>query len=104
MSRVTDPLADAITRMDQAFRAAVEVIRGVPDDGDAFRASTRLADLLAQQAEALAAERVGIAAGVWRAEALSLAGLARRISVSKTRADQLVRAARTDRPRETHDG
>ena len=82
--------------MGGAFAAAVEVVRGVPDPGDAFRASARLAAEIGRQAETLAAERADIAAGVWRAERLSLAGLARRISVSKARADHLVRAARPD--------
>ena len=77
--------------------AAVDALESHPDAAEAFAAAGDLARLVPALRERLA-ERV------WRAEALSLSGLARRLSVSKPRAHQLVRAAESDRERETHDG
>ncbi len=84
-------IAEALQHLQDTFR----VVEETADPQQAFELATKLVDDLGnlyEQAADLRARQVG---RIWRAEELSLADLAERISVSKARAGQFVtRAAR----------
>jgi 3-methyladenine DNA glycosylase/8-oxoguanine DNA glycosylase len=91
-----DDLAAATRAVESnytAARAAIEAI-AINDPQLAFEFATELRDRLdrlvgnAAELRALTVERV------WESEKLSLAALAKRIGVSKARADQFIQAAR----------
>ncbi len=89
--QATAQIAEALQRLQETFRTVEETT----DPQRAFELATKLVDdlgALYEQAADLRARQVG---RIWRAEELSLADLAERISVSKARAGQFVtRAAR----------
>lgn len=76
--------------IDAAHAKAVEAIDTEPDLDKAFAAASELITYVGKLGEVDAELRRRIAGGIWRAENLSLAKLAQRVGVSKSRADQIV--------------
>lgn len=98
------PAADyaaATAAIRAAFRRASELVADEADPHVAFRRATELAEILRSLADEAANLRPATVYRIWEAEQLSLAALAKRIGVSKTRADQLLHMAR---PKEEKDG
>ncbi|TDB97420.1 hypothetical protein E1267_39825 [Nonomuraea longispora] len=78
----------------QAYEDAEVALNSMTDFEEAYQLATQLADGLRTLADAAALARARSAAQISEAEALSLAGLATKLGVSKARASQLLRAAR----------
>jgi hypothetical protein len=72
-----------------AARAAFDSVRSRPDDPAKFRAVSDLADGFRQLRDEASAERRAVVTRIRDREQLALAPLARRLSMSKTRAYQL---------------
>jgi hypothetical protein len=72
-----------------AARAAFDSVRSRPDDPAKFQAISYLAEGFRRLWEETAAERPGIVRRIKDREKLAFAPLARRLSMSKTRAHQL---------------
>jgi hypothetical protein len=94
---------DAERQLSAAYERAVEAIESIPDAQKSFESATELANDLRQLADDAAKVRARGAVRIRDSERLSLAGLAERLSVSRARADQMVRAAtvKNDPPKET---
>lgn len=89
-----EALRAAIAAMRSAYARAAAAIETIPDPQQAFEKAGELrsaADGLVGEAASLRARMVH---RIWEAETMSLAALADRIGVSKTRADQFLRTAR----------
>ena len=88
-----------LDRLDRLYEEAAIAIDATPDPDQAFKRATRFANMAQaahnEVASRMARLRARQAVRIRDAEALSLQGLADRISVSKARADQLVRDAAT---------
>jgi DNA-binding transcriptional regulator YiaG len=86
-----------LDRLDRLYEEAAVAIDAITDPAEAFTYATGLADQARdfhnQVAGKLRKLRGRQAVRIRQAEDLSLQGLASRISVSKARADQLIRAA-----------
>jgi hypothetical protein len=98
---VTDDQAEwrqSFEALREAHAQAVAAVEGVPDAQRAFEAATELVAVTDALVGDSAAARARMVRRIWEAEKLSLAALATRIGVSKSRADQFIRAARTDDP------
>lgn len=87
-------LHKAIDGITAAYEAAKAVAVGGPDPDESFRATTDLAAAMRTLADAASEARAATALEIMTVNRISLAQLARRIGVSKGRADQLIRAAR----------
>lgn len=88
----------AISTIEIAYRdaiAAFTLIDTLDDRQAAFELANGLATTLEKLDEQAVALRKRCIRRIWETENLSLAKLADRVSVSKTRADQLVRAFKT---------
>ncbi|MDA8319674.1 MAG: hypothetical protein M0030_07690 [Actinomycetota bacterium] len=85
---------ETLTALHRSYEAAMAAARAAPDDDAAYRRATRLRDMIKEIEAAPAAERAAAAARIWRAEGLSIGQLAARLGISKTRAAQMLRAAR----------
>ncbi|MQA15582.1 MAG: hypothetical protein GEV09_15875 [Pseudonocardiaceae bacterium] len=95
----SDPVAavrSALAEMDGAYARAIGVIEESTDLDLAFAAANDLAAHMRSLDAAAGELRVRIVGQVWHSERLSLAALADRIGVSKSRADQLIRAVKKD--------
>ncbi|MEU0570872.1 hypothetical protein ABZ297_36510 [Nonomuraea sp. NPDC005983] len=79
----------------QTYHEANEAIQAMPDLGSAYESATGLAVAMRQMADTAALTRARMAARIRDAEGLSLAGLAAKLGMSKARADQLLKAARS---------
>lgn len=88
-------LAAAHAALTRAYDQAVKAIEATPDPQEAFDAATGLASVLRRHADHAAELRTQAVARIWEKERISLSTLAGRIGVSKTRADQFIRAAQT---------
>jgi hypothetical protein len=89
-----EALRTAIAAMRSAYAQAAAAIEAIPEPQQAFEKAGELrsaADGLVGEAASLRARMVQ---RIWEAETMSLAALANRIGVSKTRADQFLRTAR----------
>jgi len=89
-----EALRTAIAAMRSAYGRAAAAIEAIPDPQEAFEKAGELrsaADDLVGEAASLRARMVQ---RIWEAETMSLAALANKIGVSKTRADQFLRTAR----------
>lgn len=86
---------DAHTALTSAYGAAVSAIDAHPDPQAAFTAASDLAATLREIADDAAKVRARGAVRIRDKEKLSLAQLAQRISVSRARADQMIKAAKT---------
>lgn len=93
--------------MRHAYARAVALVRAMPEPGKAFDAATRLTAALRELADSAAGLRGESITAIWQAEELSLAALAKRVGVSKSRANQLIQAAArtsTATREDDHDG
>lgn len=98
---VTNDPTDVLNALTSAYRDTVEAIRAMPDRKEAFDAATKLGELLVGQLRRETGQlRAEIAALIYKDEALSLAGLASRIGVSRGRAQDFVEAHRAATPKE----
>lgn len=93
MSSPSPDVAGLIAQLRSLHRAVSDALDGAAPD-QAFAGSTSLAEALLEMGRETAEQRAAIAARIAEAENLSLAGLADRISVSRSRAAQLLRSAR----------
>lgn len=91
---MTDDVDEAIAAWWQAFHAARRAAHRLDDLDDRFTVITRIMNTAREMARTAAADRPQVARDIRDRDALSLAGLAERIRVSKPRAQQLV--ARTE--------
>lgn len=92
--------ADADKKINAAFaaaRAALAAIRGLRTPQDRVDAAQQLSERLREYSEEAAQIRTEDAIRIYEAEGLSLGQLAKRIHVSKQRADQLVRRHRAEK-------
>jgi hypothetical protein len=92
-----DAISRALDGLEALYDRAAVAIAAVADPAEAFRQATdfaaRAQRVHDEQETRLRKLRAEQAVRIRDKESLSLAGLAQRISVSKTRADQLVRDA-----------
>mgnify|MGYP001953633748 CR=1 FL=1 len=88
----------ALESLEEAHEKAVSVIRAMPDPQQAFDYSTQMADKLRELAEAAADLRAQTAVRIADHEKLSLTVLAKRISMSRARAGQLVQRGKKTKP------
>lgn len=84
-----------VDALHAALDQATAVVRRNSDEKQAFEDATELARVLRELADAGADLRAETAARIHKAGELSLAGLAERIGVSKSRADQLLKSAKS---------
>jgi hypothetical protein len=89
---------DAVVR---AHEQATALITAVEDADEAFRLATELRDTVDLLVGKAAGLRATMARRIYEREQLSLSGLAQRLGVSKSRADQFLQTAR--RPTEGMD-
>lgn len=89
-----EQLAEILASLAELLERAAGVIGRISDPHEAFRAASRFATVLRDAATEAARLRTETVARIWTAEKMSLAELAGKIGVSKTRADQLVRATK----------
>lgn len=80
----------------RAFAAAERSVAATPDAEDAFQRATQLVRAADDVVGEAAALRARMARRLMEDEGMTLSQLAERIGTSKSRADQLVRAARTN--------
>lgn len=88
--RKLDELAHARRRIEAH-------IEGTPDPQEAFAQATRLTEELRTATNEAGNLRGRVLMRIWESEKMSLAALAQRVGVSKSRADQLVRGAQTSK-------
>ncbi|GAA1021470.1 hypothetical protein Aple_073660 [Acrocarpospora pleiomorpha] len=89
--RARNTLAD----LERAFDAAVAGIDAEVDPNRAYEGATELVEAVRRLFEASAELRAHSAARLFKEEQMSLAGLADRIGVSKARAAQLIKTAKS---------
>jgi septation ring formation regulator EzrA len=92
----TDPeqaFHDAHAALLQAYDDATQAVEEIENPQQSFDRATELANDLRKIADDAPRLRNRAAVRIRDAERLSLAGLAQRISVSRARADQMIRAA-----------
>lgn len=77
-----------------AYSEAVAAVQAVEDSREQFDEATELARILGELSQQAAKLRAASAVRIAEAEQLSLAGLANRLSVSRSRAQQLVESGR----------
>jgi hypothetical protein len=102
----TPPLGElqsALRAFELAYRRAEDLITAMPEPQRAFESATALREATDSLVGRAAELRARMAGRIWEAEQMSLAVLADRIGVSKSRADQLLRIAKANpaEPRET---
>lgn len=91
----TKPVAGSVCDIERAFEAAIAAIRAQPDPGRAYEGATELVETLRRLFEKSADLRAESAARIFDTEQMSLAVLADRIGVSKARAAQLIKTAKS---------
>ncbi len=84
----------ALEAMRQAYNDAARAIEAIPDAQRAFERASELRDVADGLVGEAATLRALMAERIFKAEELSLAALADRISVSKSRANQFINLAR----------
>src|SRR4051812_21631116 len=89
-----DVVRGAIEGVSRAYEDARTAIAGVSDGQQAFDRATELVELLQGLGTSAAGFRAQVAQQIYETEKLSLAGLANRISVSRSRAGQLLDTAK----------
>jgi hypothetical protein len=99
-----DALIDALNALDRVYGDLAAEVAIVDPPQRAFELATelgaRLDDAMRAAVGQAAKLRAQMVTRIWKAEELSLAGLANRIGVSKARADQFVRAGQPATPEE----
>ena len=88
---------NALESLKRAREDAAAAVASADGPEAAFKIASDLAAVYREAAEEVAGFRVREAARVRESEGLSLAGLADRLGISKTRADQLMRLAKAQR-------
>ncbi|MFG1751438.1 hypothetical protein [Streptosporangium sandarakinum] len=91
----TKAVAAALAALERDSEAAAGAVREIGDPNQAFQQATELVETLRKLYEASADLRAEQAARIFETERMSLAGLADRIGVSKARAAQLVKTAKS---------
>jgi len=91
-----EELTGAVGALTSDYKAAVAAIESMSDTQEAVQSATELVQALRTAYDGATKLRNQLALRIFETEALSLARLADRISVSKARADQIVRAAKAD--------
>lgn len=86
---------DALAALHDAYGAAVAAIQAIPDGREEFAEATELARVLGEWSQQAAKLRAAAAVRIAEDEQLSLAGLANRLSVSRSRAQQLMESGRS---------
>lgn len=95
---VTNPeVAAALAELARTMQDVAMVIDAIVDPDEAFSDATTLGLHLAQHVETAARLRAHAAQRIYDAEQMTLAELAARISVSKSRAHQFLDAAKKER-------
>jgi hypothetical protein len=89
-----DPKDETFAALRAAYAEAVAKIEALPNHVQAFHQATALRDTIDQLVGEAASLRARMAGRVWEVEELSLAGLADKIGVSRSRAEQFVKASR----------
>ncbi len=84
----------ALEAMRQAYNDAARAIEAIPDAQRAFERASELRDVADGLVGEAATLRALMVERIFKAEELSLAALADRISVSKSRANQFINLAR----------
>lgn len=98
--RPPDPAAEkALDDLAAAVGRAVDTIAALPDPATAYGYARKLVHLLKDAVDVAGRLHAQAAGRIHKAESLSLAGLAKRLGVSKARADQLVNAAKKEEPK-----
>ncbi len=87
-------VADELDALRTTLTEIQAMIAAVADAQRAFELATKLAELLREAADEAAVLRARMVGRIWEDEKLSLAQLAERISASRSRAKQLLDAAR----------
>lgn len=78
------------------IRRSIEAhIEGTPDPQEAFTQATQFTEELRAATNEAGSLRGRVLMRIWESEKMSLAALAQRVGVSKSRADQLIRGAQT---------
>lgn len=96
------PLDAAVAALLRAWADAVTALREIEDPDEQFKRAGELGDTLRGLVSKSTDERALAAARILEAESLSLTALGQRYSMSKQRADQLVKKGR--KVREASDG
>jgi hypothetical protein len=86
--------AEALAALRRAYDEAVAAIQAVPDSRQEFEAATELARVVGEWSQQAGRLRAEVAVQIAEAEQLSLAGLANRLSVSRSRAQQWMESKR----------
>jgi hypothetical protein len=90
-------IAAQLDQLDRLHEEAAAAIDAIPDHDEAFKRATEFADQARDAHTRIASRfhklRVGRAVSIKERDSLSIGQLATRISVSKARADQLLRKA-----------
>jgi hypothetical protein len=92
-SQPTEPLASALEALELAHREAVAAVEAAESPRRALELASAYFGAVQAARKRAAGLRSETAARIWKAEELSLAGLAKIAGVSRGRAGQLVRAA-----------
>lgn len=87
--------AEALAALRAAYDEAVASIQAIPDSRQEFQEATELARVLGEWSKQAGRLRAEVAVRIAEAEQLSLAGLANRLSVSRSRAQQWMESGRT---------
>ena len=95
----------ALTELGVSAAAAMAAIEATPEPGLAFERATALREVTDRMVGEAADLRARMAARIFESEKMSLATLANRIGVSKARADQFIRSAKSNpQGKVDHDG
>lgn len=95
-----DELDAVIRRLQAAYEEALALTTGIDEPQAGFAAATQLAAALQTMLDEVAEFRALIVSRIYDTKTASLAELADRFGVSKSRADQLVRRGRATHQKE----
>jgi hypothetical protein len=95
-------LRQVVRALVRNYDRATAAVLALADPQTRYDSASEVRELLRKMHDAFADIRTDAAAAIWESEKLSLAGLAQRIGVSKSRADEIVRAAKAGK--QTADG
>ena len=93
-----EAFAAALAAIAAACEAARQEAAAAPDMLEAYNRASQLLEAISGERGQMARWRAKMAARIYRAQGLSLADLARKLGMSKSRADQFVRAAEDGEP------
>lgn len=85
----------ALIELEESAAAAMSAIEATPEPNRAFERATALREVVDRMVGEAADLRARMAARIYESEKMSLAALANRIGVSKARADQFIRSAKS---------